>query len=71
MVSWVGLRGAAPIVLATFPLLYGVAIAPVLFNMVFYGNHLIDTPRYINPLCCTITWLLILIIKAFPVWDGE
>lgn len=36
LVSWVGLRGAAPIVLATFPLLYGVAQAHVFFYMVFF-----------------------------------
>lgn len=36
MVSWVGLRGAAPIVLATFPLLAGVEQSAALFHIVFF-----------------------------------
>ena len=36
LVAWGGLRGAVPIVLATYPLMYGVAQAPLLFNIVFF-----------------------------------
>jgi len=34
--SWVGLRGAAPIVFATYPLLAGVHYADTIFNLVFF-----------------------------------
>lgn len=35
-ISWVGLRGAAPIVFATYPLLAGIDKAGMIFNIVFF-----------------------------------
>ena len=35
-ISWVGLRGAAPIVFATFPLLANIHYADTIFNLVFF-----------------------------------
>src|SRR5690554_6845963 len=56
-ISWVGLRGAVPIVFATYPLLAGIDKADMIFNIVFFisvtsvliqGTSLSVVARWLN-----------------------
>ncbi len=66
LISWVGLRGAAPIVLATFPLLAGVAKSELIFHLVFFitlTSVLIQGP--------TLSWMAKKLDLALPFYPKK
>ncbi len=66
MISWVGLRGATPIVLATFPVLAGIPDAATIFNIVFFVV-LISVLLQGSSLIAVARWLGIIIPYTEPV----
>jgi cell volume regulation protein A len=60
-ISWVGLRGAVPIVFATYPLLAGIEKATLIFNIVFFVSV---TSVLIQG--TTLSWMARLLHVAIP-----
>jgi cell volume regulation protein A len=60
-ISWVGLRGAVPIVFATYPLLAGIEHADMIFNIVFFISV---TSVLIQG--TTLSWMANLLHVAIP-----
>ncbi len=74
MIAWVGLRGAVPIILATFPLLAGVPQATMMFNLVFFivlasvllqGTSIPVVARWLR-----VDEALPTRVDSSPVWDA-
>ena len=72
LVGWAGLRGAAPIILATFPLVAGVPGGEALFNIVFF-IVLASTLVQGTTIPAVARWLRVRgpAYEAEPVWAGE
>lgn len=74
MVAWVGLRGAVPIILATFPLLAGIPQATMVFNLVFF-IVLMSVLLQGTSIPLVARWLKVdeplpRRLAASPVWDA-
>ncbi len=72
LIGWAGLRGAAPIILATFPLVAGVQGGDELFNIVFF-IVLVSTLVQGTTIPLVARWLHLEgpAYAAEPVWAGE
>lgn len=68
-VSWVGLRGAVPIVLATFPLLAGVAHASLIFDVVFF-TVLVSVLAQGMSVARVARWLHVTVPSATPAGES-
>ena len=75
LVSWVGFRGAASIVFATYPLTAGLPIADMIFNTVFFvalvsvlvqGTMFIPIAKKLNLIAKEET-----VLKTFTDYSGE
>ena len=72
LIGWAGLRGAVPIVLATFPLVAGVSGGETLFNIVFFVV-LASTLIQGTTIPAVARWLRIEgpAFESEPAWAGE
>lgn len=70
-ISWVGLRGAVPIVFATYPLLAGIEKANMIFNIVFFIS-VTSVLLQGTTLSIVAKWLHVALPeKAKPIADNE
>jgi cell volume regulation protein A len=72
LIGWAGLRGAVPIILATFPLVAGIPGGEELFNIVFF-IVLASTLLQGTTIPAVARWLRVEgpAYEAEPVWAGE
>ena len=61
-ISWVGLRGAVPIIFATYPMIAGIEHASMFFNIVFFITILSLVIQG-----TTISWMAKLLHLATPL----
>ncbi len=69
-ISWVGLRGAVPIVFATYPLLAGVEKAHMIFNIVFFIS-LTSVIIQGTTLPVVAKWLRVALPQKTKPWSPE